>query len=67
MEQALKIKFGVEMNKEKLAKKAFKYVVLQTQDRIQIGYDLVEDHLTLKYLGIDAKKLPVFVQELQIY
>lgn len=55
------------MHKEKLAKKAFKYVVLQTQDRIQIGYDLVEDHLTLKYLGIDAKKLPVFVQELQIY
>ena len=44
--------------KERLAAKPLKCTLMKSQRYLSIGYDLVADHLTMRYQGIESAKLP---------
>ena len=45
----------------------FKYMIKKTRDIVRVGFDLKEDHLTLKYLGVDASNIPAAERSLDIF
>ena len=54
------------MSKKRLAAKPVKYALKDSQRHMSIGYNLEADHLTMRYQGVDADKLPRPQQCLEI-
>ena len=48
-----------DITKESLAEKPIKYMLLDSQRFLNIGYNMMAGHLTMKLLGVDATKLPL--------
>ena len=52
---------------EGLAEKPYHHLLRGSQKYLSIGYDLMEDRLTLKFQGVDIDKLPLRASKDQIY
>ena len=53
--------------KEMLAKRRVRHMLRELQLWLNIGFDLEEDRLTARYLGVDLRKIPKVELTDQIY